>query len=124
MRRPARQQASFKDMLLDGIQQVNSMQQQADVAVQQLMTGDDVDPAVVLTTIQKADMSFRMMMQIRNKLVRPTRKSRRCESDALARDRRCEPGTTRVSHTDRTGQDNPNTPLRKHGSDGASGWTF
>ncbi len=43
-------EASFKDLLLDGIQQVNSMQQQADVAVQQLMTGDDVDPAVVLTT--------------------------------------------------------------------------
>ena len=33
------------------------------------MTGEDVDPALVLTTIQKADMSFRMMMQIRNKLV-------------------------------------------------------
>jgi flagellar hook-basal body complex protein FliE len=62
-------EASFKNLLLDGIQQVNTMQQQADVAVQQLMTGDDVDPAVVLTTIQKADMSFRMMMQIRNKLV-------------------------------------------------------
>lgn len=62
-------QTSFKDMLLDSIQQVNSMQHEADVAVQQLMTGDDVDPAVVLTTIQKADMSFRMMMQIRNKLV-------------------------------------------------------
>ncbi|MHB0955778.1 MAG: flagellar hook-basal body complex protein FliE [Pirellulaceae bacterium] len=63
------QEASFKSLMLDGIEQVNSMQQQADVAVQQLMTGEDVDPAVVLTTIQKADMSFRMMMQIRNKLV-------------------------------------------------------
>ncbi|NLX55973.1 MAG: flagellar hook-basal body complex protein FliE [Planctomycetaceae bacterium] len=62
-------QTTFKDLLLDGIQQVNSMQQQADVAVQQLMTGEEVDPAVVLTTIQKADMSFRMMTQIRNKLV-------------------------------------------------------
>jgi flagellar hook-basal body complex protein FliE len=60
---------SFKDLLLDGIQEVNSMQQQADDAVRQLMTGDDVDPAVVLTTVQKADMSFRMMMQIRNKLL-------------------------------------------------------
>jgi len=28
-------QTTFKDLLLDGIQQVNSMQQQADVAVQQ-----------------------------------------------------------------------------------------
>ncbi len=62
-------QASFKTLLLDSIQQVNSMQQQADAAVQQLMTGEEVDPAIVLTTIQKADMSFRMMTQIRNKLV-------------------------------------------------------
>jgi flagellar hook-basal body complex protein FliE len=45
------------------------MQQQADHAVQQLMTGADVDPAVVLTAVQKADISFRLMMQIRNKLV-------------------------------------------------------
>ncbi len=33
------------------------------------MTGGDVNPAEVLTAVQKADMSFRMMMQIRNKLV-------------------------------------------------------
>ena len=44
------------------------MQQQADRAVEQLVTGEDIDPAAVLTSIQKADMSFRMMMQIRNKL--------------------------------------------------------
>jgi flagellar hook-basal body complex protein FliE len=33
------------------------------------MTGEDVNPAEVLTAVQKADMAFRMMMQIRNKLV-------------------------------------------------------
>ena len=60
---------SFKDLLVEGIQQVNNMQQDADMAIQQLMTGEDVDPAAVLTSIQKADMSFRMMMQIRNKLM-------------------------------------------------------
>jgi flagellar hook-basal body complex protein FliE len=64
-----RPEASFKNLLLEGIDQVNSMQQQADRAVEQLLTGEDVDPAVVLTSIQKADMSFRMMMQIRNKLM-------------------------------------------------------
>jgi flagellar hook-basal body complex protein FliE len=62
-------EASFKDLLLSGIDQVNTMQYQADQAVQQLMTGEDVDPASVLTSIQKADMSFRMMLQIRNKLL-------------------------------------------------------
>ncbi len=60
---------SFKDIMLEGIQQVNSMQHNADLAVEQLVTGEDVDPAEVMTSIQKADLSFRMMMQIRNKLL-------------------------------------------------------
>ena len=38
-------------------------------AVEQLVTGGDVNPAEVLTTLQKADMSFQLMLQIRNKLV-------------------------------------------------------
>jgi flagellar hook-basal body complex protein FliE len=60
--------ASFKDMLLDSIKQVNTMQQDADHAVENLFTGGDVDPAEVLTAVQKADLAFRMMMQVRNKL--------------------------------------------------------
>jgi len=62
-------QGPFKNMLLEALDQVNSMQQQADAAVQQLVTGGDVNPAEVLTTLQKADMSFKLMLQIRNKLV-------------------------------------------------------
>ena len=61
--------ASFKDFLLDSIREVNSMQQDADKAVETLATGGDVNPAEVLTAVQKADLAFRMMMQIRNKLV-------------------------------------------------------
>jgi flagellar hook-basal body complex protein FliE len=60
---------SFKDMLLDSIKQVNTMQQDADRAVETLFTGGEVNPAEVLTAVQKADLAFRMMMQIRNKLV-------------------------------------------------------
>src|SRR5262245_32993727 len=63
------QQQPFKSFLMESLNQVNSMQQDADRAVQQLITGGDVNPAEVLTTVQKADMSFRMMLQIRNKLV-------------------------------------------------------
>ncbi len=59
---------SFKNMLLDSIKQVNAMQQDADKAVENLFTGGDANPAEVLTAVQKADMAFRMMMQIRNKL--------------------------------------------------------
>jgi flagellar hook-basal body complex protein FliE len=59
----------FKNILLEALNQVNSMQSQANEAVEQLVTGGDVNPAEVLTTLQKADISFRMMLQIRNKLV-------------------------------------------------------
>ena len=60
---------SFKDFLLSSIQEVNSMQQAADQAVEKLVSGDQVNPAEVLTAVQKADIAFRMMMQIRNKMV-------------------------------------------------------
>jgi flagellar hook-basal body complex protein FliE len=50
--------SSFKSMLVDSIQQVNSM-----------FTGGDANPAEVLTAVQKADLAFRTMMQVRNKLV-------------------------------------------------------
>src|ERR1041385_3326689 len=59
----------FKNILLEALNQVNTMQTQANQAVEQLVTGGDVNPAEVLTTLQKADISFRMMLQIRNKLV-------------------------------------------------------
>ncbi len=59
----------FKNVLMDALQHVNQMQHDADQAVQQLVTGEDVNPAEVLTSLQKADMSFRLMLQVRNKLV-------------------------------------------------------
>jgi flagellar hook-basal body complex protein FliE len=60
---------SFKSALLKSIGDVNSMQMQADQAVETLMTGGDADPAAVLTAVQKADLAFRMMMQMRNKVM-------------------------------------------------------
>ena len=59
----------FKNILLEALDQVNTMQGEANQAVEQLVTGGDVNPAEVLTTLQKADMSFKLMLQIRNKLV-------------------------------------------------------
>ena len=61
--------ASFKDFLLNSIQEVNSMQQAADQAVEQLVSGGKVNPAEVLTAVQKADIAFRLMIQVRNKMV-------------------------------------------------------
>ena len=61
--------SSFKDLLLGSIHEVNSMQQAADRAVEALASGQEVNPAEVLTAVQKADIAFRLMMQIRNKIV-------------------------------------------------------
>lgn len=62
-------QTAFKDFMLQSLDQVNTMQLDANAAVENLMTGGDVNPAEVLTAVQKADLAFRMMLQIRNKLV-------------------------------------------------------
>jgi flagellar hook-basal body complex protein FliE len=60
---------SFRQLLLESLEHVNSMQKNAEHAVQQLALGEDVDTAEVLTSIQKADLTFRLMLQIRNKLL-------------------------------------------------------
>lgn len=61
--------ASFKEFLLNSLDEVNSMQVDANKAVEAMATGQDISPGEVLTAVQKADLAFRMMMQIRNKLV-------------------------------------------------------
>ena len=60
---------TFKDLVLGGVGEVNMMQQRADSAVEKLMCGGEIGMAEVLTAVQKADIAFKMMMQIRNKLV-------------------------------------------------------
>jgi flagellar hook-basal body complex protein FliE len=65
----AAETSPFKNYLLDSMQQVNQMQQEADQAVEKLSTGGDVSPAEVLTAVQKADIAFKLMIQVRNKLV-------------------------------------------------------
>ena len=67
--KPDAADGSFKDAMLKSIDEVNTLQQDANRAVEQLATGGDTSPAEVLTAVQKADMAFRMMLQVRNKLV-------------------------------------------------------
>lgn len=62
-------ETQFKDYLLRSLAEVNAMQHEADRAVEQLATGGDISPAEVLTAVQKADLAFKMMLQIRNKLI-------------------------------------------------------
>ena len=59
----------FEQMLLQGLNEVQQMQTEADQAVQKLLVGEDVNTAEVLTAVQKANLAFQLMMQIRNKMV-------------------------------------------------------
>ena len=61
--------SSFKNMLVDAIKEVNTMQQHADKLTEAWATGGNVNTAEVLTAVQKADLAFRLMMQVRNKMV-------------------------------------------------------
>lgn len=66
---PLTGQPSFKEFMLEAIDHVNTMQQDANQAVETLMKGGDVGAAEVQTAVQKSDLTFQMMMQIRDKLV-------------------------------------------------------
>ena len=59
----------FADFMLEAIGEVNAMQHDADHAVEQLVSGGEANMAEVFTAVQKADMSFRMLLQIRNKML-------------------------------------------------------
>ncbi|TWU64784.1 MULTISPECIES: flagellar hook-basal body complex protein FliE [Crateriforma] len=67
--RPSESMGSFAELLGEKVSEVNQMQLTADDNVHQLLTGGDVNEAEVLTSVQKADLAFRMLLQVRNKLM-------------------------------------------------------
>ncbi len=60
---------SFKDLLMDSINEVNRLQSEADEARINLMTGQTENVAEVFTAVKKAELAFQTLMQIRNKLM-------------------------------------------------------
>ncbi|TVQ59814.1 MAG: flagellar hook-basal body complex protein FliE [Phycisphaerales bacterium] len=60
---------SFKDVLLENINQVNKLQQDATAATEDLLAGRRDDVEGVLIATQKADTAFRMLLQVRNKVM-------------------------------------------------------
>ena len=59
----------FVSLLGQGVSEVNSLQQQSTQSVNEMLTGGDVQPTEVFASVQKADMAFRMLLQVRNKLM-------------------------------------------------------
>ncbi len=51
------------------LDRVNDMQQQADQAIESLVTGEVKDIAQTMIAVEKANLSFELMTQIRNRIV-------------------------------------------------------
>ncbi len=60
---------SFSDMLIKSVEKVNRLQKEADEAINDLVLGDNKDIVQTMIKMEKADISFKLMMQIRNKIV-------------------------------------------------------
>jgi len=61
--------ASFGQVLKDSLAQVNQLQHEADSAIESLATGGPATLHDTMLAVQKAELSFKLMMQVRNKIV-------------------------------------------------------
>ena len=64
-----REALSFSDTLKRYISDANDLQISADRDIQRMIAGEDIDAHEVMTAVEKASMSFEMVMEIRNKML-------------------------------------------------------
>ena len=60
---------TFADTLSESIAKVNELQKDADKAIGELVTGKSQNIHETMLAVSKADLAFRMTMQVRNKIV-------------------------------------------------------
>jgi flagellar hook-basal body complex protein FliE len=62
-------ESSFGEVLKSSLSQVNALQHQADGAIRSLATGGTTTLHDTMLALQQAELSFKLMMQVRNKIV-------------------------------------------------------
>ena len=60
---------SFSTMLQSSIKEVNQLQNEADSSIDQLIVGKSRNLHETMIALEKADISFRLMMEVRNKII-------------------------------------------------------
>lgn len=60
---------SFNETLKSYIDDANDLQLKADKDIQKMIAGEEIDAHEVMTAVEKANMSFEMVMEIRNKML-------------------------------------------------------
>jgi len=61
--------SGFSDALRHAVNDVDSLQQNADKAIRNIQTGNTGNLHEAMIALEKADISFRTMLQVRNKLI-------------------------------------------------------
>jgi len=69
MKKTEPKKTDFSQMLKNTIEEINTLQIKADKAIEALATGESKNIHQTMIAIEKADISFKMMMQVRNKLL-------------------------------------------------------
>ncbi len=59
----------FKDMLKGMVDQVSSLQKEADASIEGLVTGQDTNVHNVVVKMEEAGIAFELMMKVREKLL-------------------------------------------------------
>ena len=62
-------QASFAGLLKEAVAETSHLQKEADVLVEQVARGQSGDLPGTLIALEKAHISFQLMIQVRNKMV-------------------------------------------------------
>lgn len=60
---------SFGETLVESLEKVNNLQLEADKAIEDLATGKSQSIHEAMLALSKADIAFRLTMQVRNKIV-------------------------------------------------------
>ena len=61
--------SSFGDVFKNALNQVSSLEGNAQQQVATLLQGGNADMSKVMISVEKADVAFQLMMQMRNKIV-------------------------------------------------------
>ncbi|MCB5250112.1 MAG: flagellar hook-basal body complex protein FliE [Candidatus Cloacimonadales bacterium] len=67
--KPKPNEKSFGETLKNYINEANDMQIEADKDIRRIIAGEEIDAHEVMTAVEKASMSFEMVMEIRNKML-------------------------------------------------------
>lgn len=60
---------SFGQALSQAVSDLETLQQDADLSIQKLATGEDIDIHEVMIAVEKAALALELTLQVRNKLV-------------------------------------------------------